>query len=335
MRLGHLHLPGITAYSVASAIQTRLVNVLLQSKTPSQPSSPDNPPSTALSQKIPGTTNTSILPDPIILTAEFSPVYTCGRREIGHVSAAQQAFLRASGAEFVEAQRGGQTTFHGPGQLVAYPILDLKRHFSARTSTDGGDAALRNPPHPEADSTNTLTPFKGLTVRGYVWLLEQCLINTLARFDVQGAHRDDRYPGVWTGPNTKIASVGVHLRRHVTSHGVGLNVHTDLAWFDHIVACGIDGVEMTSLVKELEQRGKGVQGGGDWATVDSAARIFVEEFARCAFGELVGRSGHDSQATAGHGRGDAADGGDASSGPGRAEKVEIYRVDLNDIVSQG
>ncbi|KAI8937763.1 hypothetical protein NX059_005463 [Plenodomus lindquistii] len=193
--LRHIHLPGTVSYATAARIQERLVARFLASK----------PPSNALA------------PPPHIITAQFQPVYTCGRREVGTVSAEQQDFLRANGrAEFVEALRGGQTTFHGPGQLVAYPIIDLRTHK--------------------------------LTPRTYVCLLEKSLIATCANYGIKAMTTENT--GVWTSEDDKIAAIGVHMRRNVTSHGVGLNVNTDLWWFDRIVACGLQGKRTTNFIKQ-------------------------------------------------------------------------------------
>jgi lipoyl(octanoyl) transferase len=158
-------------------------------------------------------------PAPTIITAEFQPVYTCGRREVGNVSASQIAHLTArtpyGQAEFHEALRGGQTTFHGPGQLVAYPIIDLKAH--------------------------------GLGVRDHVCLLEKSVMQLLReRYGIESKTTEN--PGVWVDDLRKICALGVHLRRNVTSHGIGLNVATDLDWFDRIVACGLEGKRTTSLL---------------------------------------------------------------------------------------
>ncbi|KZF21523.1 lipoate-protein ligase-like protein B [Xylona heveae TC161] len=234
LRLGHLHVPSVTSYQHAAALQSRLVHAFLASK--SSTSSTAAPKLT-----IPhGTTNITIPPGPSILTFEMQPVYTCGRREIGTISPEQQAFLRANGqAQFVEAQRGGQTTFHGPGQLVAYPIIDLREH--------------------------------NIRPRCYVRLLENSVIATLARYGIKGFTTDN--PGVWTTEDKKIAAVGVHLRRNVTSHGIGLNVNTDLWWFNRIVACGLEGKQTTSLERE------GVQG----KTVEEVGAVFAHEF-----GKLLG-----------------------------------------------
>ncbi|KAF1824646.1 lipoate-protein ligase-like protein B [Dissoconium aciculare CBS 342.82] len=196
MLLRHLHLPGTTPYAHASDIQQRLVSALLAYKA--------NPVGTR--------------PPPTIITAEFRPVYTCGRREVGNVSAEQIAHLTAKTphgrAEFHEALRGGQTTFHGPGQLVAYPILDLKQH--------------------------------GLGARDYVCLLEKSVIQLLRdKYSIESKTTDN--PGVWVDDDRKICALGVHLRRNVSSHGIGLNVSTELAWFDRIVACGLEGKRTTSM----------------------------------------------------------------------------------------
>jgi len=215
MRLAHLRLPHTVHYTHASNLQDQLVQRLLASKH----QIPHTPP-----------------PDPTIITAQFHPVYTCGRREIGTVSPSQITYLRDSGrAEFAEARRGGQTTFHGPGQLVAYPIIDLKRH--------------------------------GVSPRCYVRLLEEAVMGTCARYGIRGFTTGN--PGVWTSERRKIAAVGVHLRRNVTSHGVGVNVGTELWWFGRIVACGLEGMEATSFERE------GVSG----VSVGEVAGVFTEEFA--------------------------------------------------------
>ncbi|EMD89823.1 hypothetical protein COCC4DRAFT_158526 [Bipolaris maydis ATCC 48331] len=221
-KLLHIHLPGLIPYATAAHLQETLVSRFLAAKPPS----------------------TTPLPRPHIITASFHPVYTCGRREIGSVSPAQQAHLLADGgADFVEALRGGQTTFHGPGQLVAYPILDLRSHK--------------------------------LTPRHYVCLLEKSLIATCARFGVKAMTTE--HTGVWTSPDDKIAAIGVHMRRNVTSHGVGLNVDTDLWWFDRIVACGLEGKRTTSLQRE----------GCEGLSVEGVGKVFVDEVAE----RLVGVDG--------------------------------------------
>lgn len=160
---------------------------------------------------------------------------------MGNVAQDQQAFLRADGrADFVEAMRGGQTTFHGPGQLVAYPIIDLRTHK--------------------------------LTPRTYVCLLEKSLIATCAKYDIKAM--TTKHTGVWTSPDDKIAAIGVHMRRNITSHGVGLNINTDLWWFDRIVACGLEGKRTTSFTKQ------GVPG----KSVNEVGRGFVQEIVDRLYG---------------------------------------------------
>ncbi|THZ72435.1 lipoyltransferase [Aureobasidium pullulans] len=196
MLIRHIKLPGLVPYIKAANLQQDLVTKFLAHKAS------------------PATTKA---PVPTIITAEFSPVYTCGRREVGTVSEKQQAFLRDGGnADFYEALRGGQTTFHGPGQLVAYPIIDLKKH--------------------------------NLSPRNYVCLLEKTLIKTCSRYGIKAMTTE--HPGVWTTPDDKISALGVHLRRNITSHGIGLNINTDLKWFSRIVACGLEGKRTTSFENE-------------------------------------------------------------------------------------
>ncbi|OCL14257.1 lipoyltransferase [Glonium stellatum] len=215
MRLIHLRIPHIVPYVRASTLQESLVRSFLASKA---------------AESLPA-------PNPTIITAQFNPVYTCGRREVGTVSAQQQDYLRANGtAEFVEAMRGGQTTFHGPGQLVVYPIIDLRRHK--------------------------------LTPRTYVCVLEKTLIATCDRYGIKAMTTENT--GVWTTPDDKIAAIGVHMRRNITSHGIGLNINTDLRWFNRIIACGLEGKKTTSFENE------GVVG----TSVEEVADVFVEEFAK-------------------------------------------------------
>ena len=157
-------------------------------------------------------------PDTLLLV-EHDPVVTLGRstkRE--HLLLSQKA-LEARGVALFDIERGGDVTFHGPGQLVGYPIFDLQQHRQ--------------------------------DLHWYLRQLEQALIDTLAAYDVKGG-RVDKYTGVWVG-DRKIASIGVHARSWVTWHGFALNVSTDLSYFDLMVPCGISGVTMTSLVHEANR----------------------------------------------------------------------------------
>ena len=162
----------------------------------------------------------------LLLLVEHPPVVTLGRSSKERHLVATPELLAARGVELFEVERGGDVTFHGPGQLVGYPILDLKRHRR--------------------------------DLHWYLRQVEEGLIVALAEYDV-AAGRSAGYTGVWTGdvdaaafvPRRKIASIGVHARDWVTWHGFALNVTTDLSYFDLIVPCGIDGVVMTSVEREL------------------------------------------------------------------------------------
>jgi lipoyl(octanoyl) transferase len=147
-----------------------------------------------------------------LLLLEHPPVYTLGR-------GADPAHLRAAASgdvPVVRAHRGGQVTYHGPGQLVGYPIVGLR----------------------------DLRP----DVRWYVRMLEQVLIDALADLGIDAARRDG-LTGVWVGTR-KIASIGIAIRRWVAWHGFALNVAADLSGFTSITPCGIAGVEMTSVARE-------------------------------------------------------------------------------------
>ena len=148
-----------------------------------------------------------------LLLLEHEAVYTLGR-------GADPRFVGAGAGgaiPVVRAGRGGQVTYHGPGQLVGYPILDLREHRQ--------------------------------DVHWYVRQLEQALIDALARFGID-AGRVVGCPGVWVGGRRKIASIGVGIRRWITWHGFALNVCPDISGFDAITPCGIAGVEMTSVARE-------------------------------------------------------------------------------------
>jgi len=156
-----------------------------------------------------------ILPDTLILL-EHPHTYTIGRRGTReHVYLSEEELTRR-GITCLEVDRGGDVTYHGPGQLVGYPILDLG---------------------PQAD------------VGRYLRNLEGCLINVLADFGI-AAGRLDGYTGVWLG-DRKIAAIGVKVSQDVTTHGFALNVSTDLSLFTHILACGIPDKGVTSMAVEL------------------------------------------------------------------------------------
>jgi len=164
----------------------------------------------------------------VLLLLEHTPVITLGRNAKAQNIVAMPEVLAQRGVEVFECDRGGDVTFHGPGQLVGYPIFDL-RGFPAH---DGKR--------------------KTLGVIEYVRRLEEVLIRTCADFGIP-AKRISGLTGVWTEQNieAKIAALGVHISRGVTSHGVALNVNTDLSYFNLIIPCGIESKPVTSIEKEL------------------------------------------------------------------------------------
>ena len=160
-----------------------------------------------------------------LLFCEHRPVYTLGKSGSMDNLLLGEKELQEGGFEFFKINRGGDITYHGPGQIVGYPILDLDCFF-----TD---------------------------VHRYVRYLEEAVIRTIAPYGLKGT-REEGYTGVWLPakggkPKRKICAIGVHLRRWVTLHGFAFNVNTDLSHFRHIIPCGIDeaGRDVTSLAAEL------------------------------------------------------------------------------------
>jgi lipoate-protein ligase B len=187
----------------------------------------------------------------VLLLVEHPPVVTLGRSAARSAFPVARELLLARGAEVFEVERGGDVTFHGPGQLVGYPIMDLRAH------------------RPD--------------LHWYLRQLEEVMIRTVESFGVAGT-RHAGLTGAWTSgplqtptslgderavaaqqlyeapvptappagePLRKIASIGIHARDWITWHGFALNVNTDLSWFDLMVPCGIEGVRMTSIAAEL------------------------------------------------------------------------------------
>lgn len=155
-------------------------------------------------------------PDTLVLT-EHEPVLTLGRHADARHLRVPESSLAARGIALVPVERGGDITYHGPGQLVAYPILDLTSY--------------------------------GRDIRRYIHALEQSAIDLLATYGVTG-DRQTGTPGVWVGAE-KIASVGVFISRWVTLHGLAINIDPDLAPFDLIEPCGLVGMRMISLARQL------------------------------------------------------------------------------------
>ncbi len=164
------------------------------------------------------------LPD-VLLTLEHPPVYTRGRRSVPGELPMGEDWYAARGIEIVETDRGGKVTYHGPGQLVGYPIVRVD------------------------------------DVVAYVRTMEGALVAALAQEGVAARSRPregHRFAGVWV-EDRKIASVGVHLSRGVSKHGFAVNIDNDLEPFSWIVPCGLDGVQMTSLAVETARVSGGMK----------------------------------------------------------------------------
>jgi lipoate-protein ligase B len=192
-----------------------------------------------------------------LLLVEHPPVITFGRR--GEIEGpknllASQDYLAKLGVELVQSDRGGDVTFHGPGQIVAYPIIRLNDH--------------------------------ALSVGGYVHKLEEIVIATLKQLGVE-SFKDEAGIGVWvrqpSGELGKICAIGVRIRRGISLHGIALNIETDLKYFDLIVPCGLAGKHATSLRKIL---------GDATPSMESVKKIlaaqFVKAFAPSPFGRGLG-----------------------------------------------
>jgi lipoyl(octanoyl) transferase len=203
-----------------------------------------------LQRSLAGAVSQGAIPDTVVFL-EHPPVVTLGRR----ANTEELHVPEGAEVEVVETDRGGKSTFHGPGQLVCYPILDLRRH--------------------------------GKDVKKYVRDLEEALIRTVAPLGLE-ATRIEGLTGVWLErPPRKIASIGVHISRWVTTHGYALNVDLDPAPFtEWITACGLDDAAFTTIASEL----------GRPVTVDE-----VRPFAHAAFAEVFGLTLEQIPADEGHG----------------------------------
>ncbi|HQR17467.1 MAG TPA: lipoyl(octanoyl) transferase LipB [Gemmatimonadales bacterium] len=183
------------------------------------------------------------LAEDLLLLVEHEPVVTLGRGTKDTSLPIPPDTIRQRGVEVFEVERGGDVTFHGPGQLVGYPILDLTQH------------------RPD--------------LHWYLRAVEEALIDALDTLGIP-AERRAGLTGVWTR-GRKIASIGIHVKQWVTFHGFALNVSTDLSFFDLIVPCGIDGVRMTSVAREL---GAGAAADPMERTRDAVTAAFGRVFER-------------------------------------------------------
>jgi len=158
-----------------------------------------------------------------LIFCEHPHVYTLGKSGSENNLLINENFLQSIGATYFPINRGGDITYHGPGQLVAYPILDLEQIF-----TD---------------------------IHRYLRTLEEAIILTIAEYGLKG-DRYEGFTGVWLDPEKpekarKICAMGVRCSRWITMHGLALNINTDLSYFNHIVPCGISDKKVTSIAKEL------------------------------------------------------------------------------------
>ena len=151
--------------------------------------------------------------DNYLILVEHDHVYTLGKN-------ANSNNILNSTCEIIQTQRGGDVTYHGPGQLVAYPIINLKK--------------------------------KKIGVKNYISMIVKLISNILIDYNLEPQILKEE-TGVWV-QDKKIASIGIHVTRGVTMHGLAINVNTDLSYFDNIISCGIQGVKMTSLDKELGKK---------------------------------------------------------------------------------
>jgi lipoyl(octanoyl) transferase len=179
------------------------------------------------------------IPD-VLLLLEHPPVYTKGRRSTADELPMGEDWYRMQGIEVTETDRGGRVTYHGPGQLVGYPIVDLRAY--------------------------------GDDVHEYIRRMERVMIGSLGEWGVEAGCIEGQ-TGVWVG-DRKIGSIGVHVDRGVTTHGFAINVNNDLQPFQWIVPCGIEACRMTSLTRE---RGAEQDMG---AFMDTIARVFGELYER-------------------------------------------------------
>jgi lipoyl(octanoyl) transferase len=173
-----------------------------------------------LQDRLRGARQAHAVPD-LLLLLEHPPVYTRGRRSTPEELPMGEAWYRAQGIDVVSTDRGGRVTYHGPGQLVGYPIVALR--------------AYRDDVH------------------DYIRRMERTIVAVLAACGIE-AGTVDGLTGVWTRERRKIASIGVHVSRGVTTHGFAINVNNDLQPFGWIVPCGIEGCRMSSIAREAGRR---------------------------------------------------------------------------------
>lgn len=160
-----------------------------------------------------------------LLVCEHPHVYTLGKSAKQSNLLLSETELKSKSIDVFEIERGGDITYHGPGQLVVYPIFDLEQ--------------------------------LNIGVKKFVYDIEQCIINTLKFYGIESERIEDRI-GIWIGKNTmderKIAAIGIKCSRHISMHGLALNVNTDLDLFNHIIPCGITDKAVSSMEKEIGRK---------------------------------------------------------------------------------
>ncbi len=178
----------------------------------------------------------------VCLIMQHSPVFTLGRNGSPENVTVSKNFLKDKKIELIKVERGGEVTYHGPGQIICYPIINLRRNR--------------------------------LSVVDFVHTLEQIMLAVVHRFGIQ-ATRDSRNHGIWLG-NRKLGSVGIAVRHGISYHGLALNVNLDLEPFSWINPCGLTGVSMSSMKRELQHS----------LTIEEVECVMIEEI-RQAFGQPV------------------------------------------------
>jgi lipoyl(octanoyl) transferase len=176
------------------------------------------------------------VPD-LLLLLEHPPVYTRGRRSTADELPMGEEWYRAQGIEICDTDRGGRVTYHGPGQLVGYPVMSLR--------------SFRDDVH------------------DFIRRMERMIIDSLAAHEIR-AGPIEGLTGVWTPERRKIASIGVHVNRGITTHGFAINVNNDLQPFEWIIPCGIDHCQMSSVTREL----------GEIQNMDTFMDVVVTQFGR-------------------------------------------------------
>jgi lipoate-protein ligase B len=177
------------------------------------------PEALALQKRLESARQDGRVPD-VLLLLEHPPTYTRGRRSTPAELPMGESWYRDQGIEIFATDRGGRVTYHGPGQIVAYPVVSLRPY--------------------------------GDDVHEYIRRMERVVVSVLASYGVEAATVEG-LTGVWTPERRKIGSIGVHVSRGVTTHGFAVNVNNDLQPFEWIVPCGIDHCRMTSVSRELRR----------------------------------------------------------------------------------